>query len=22
IFHDEAVRNDVADRLHPMGASS
>ncbi|HCR8607273.1 TPA: phosphonate C-P lyase system protein PhnL, partial [Shigella sonnei] len=22
IFHDEAVRNDVADRLHPMEASS
>ncbi|MCV4809066.1 phosphonate C-P lyase system protein PhnL, partial [Escherichia coli] len=22
IFHDEAVRNDVADRLHPMGVSS
>ncbi|EFF1718605.1 phosphonate C-P lyase system protein PhnL, partial [Escherichia coli] len=22
IFHDEAVRNDVADRLHPMGASA
>ncbi len=22
IFHDEAVRNDVADRLPPMGASS
>ncbi|EES9334894.1 phosphonate C-P lyase system protein PhnL [Escherichia coli] len=22
IFHDETVRNDVADRLHPMGASS
>ncbi|MCV5791244.1 hypothetical protein OFN52_29730, partial [Escherichia coli] len=21
-FHDEAVRNDVADRLHPMGVSS
>ena len=22
IFHDEAIRNDVADRLHPMGVSS